>query len=191
MELEWISEISWANWIGVAATVAVAWTAIQSLRRERKRDTERQAAADARISIIAYALRRQLQSWWPDGTWPGEDVRRHAKAGHLTRHQFPDAEDRVEELASLAAEASPGVADAIREAAVRFYRGTRFINETANADFETSSERDAAGQPEREGLPRDVNRRFDQAWSLLRETVDLLEEAISADLLEAEEALPD
>lgn len=184
MSIAWISEISWANWIGVAATVAVAWTALQAHWRERKRDRERQAAADARISITAYALRRQLQSWWAEGKWPEEDVKRKNRAMELSRH-MPDAEHRIEELASLAAEASPQVADAVREAAVRFYRGTRFINRTAEAELEPTYR----GGPHEE-IPEDVTELFDKARALLQDAVEFLEEAISSDLLEAEEALP-
>lgn len=181
----------WTEVIIAAATAAVAWTAIQSLRRERKRDRERRQAADARVSAIAYALRRQLQSWWPEGTWPSPDTDQKVmrKAESLVPH-FDVAEERIEDLLALAPNASPEVSKSIREAAVRFYRGTRFINEAADAEGQ-KIEKDEEGYPTNVKFPREVTERFSRSFPLLLETVEYLEEVIDEELLEAAEELPE
>lgn len=175
-------------WINAGSTLVVAAATAVLAWREWERKRRSREEADARISSTAYALRRQLQSWWGN-TWPGQDKKIRDKAEELVPH-FNEAEKRIETLLILAPEASPEVSEAIREAAVRFYRGTRFINETVEAEWERFEMGGRGGEVSRE-LSREVKERFSRSWQLLKDSVEHLEDAIDDKLLDAAEELPE
>lgn len=176
------------NWVVAVATLAVAWTAWQSLRRERRREERRQEAVDARIGAIAYALRRQIDSWW-EVTWPsgtGHELQALRKSRRLAEDHFDTAEERVELMLSQAPRASEQVADAVRRASVLFYRATELINEMAEANVQVV-ESDEYGDPVRIKVSDDVWQGFDEAFGYVIDCVEVLEEAIDPQLLRAEE----
>lgn len=177
-----------ANWIVAAATLAVAWTAWQSLRRERRREERREEAVDARIGATAYRLHRQIDSWW-EATWPsgtGHELQALRKSRRLAEAHFDTAEERVESMLSYAPRASDEVADAVRRASVLFYRATKLINEMAQADVQVL-ETDEQGDPIRIQVPDDIWQGFDDAFGYVIDCVDVLEEAVDPELLRAEE----
>lgn len=177
-----------AEWIVAAATLAVAWTAWQSLRRERRREEKRQEAVDARIGATAYALHRQIDSWW-DGTWPsgtGHELQALRKSRRLAGDHFDTAEERIELMLAEAPRASEEVADAVRRASVLFYRATELINEMAQTNYDVV-ETDEHGDPKRIQVPDDVWQGFTDAFGYVIDCVDVLEYAIDPELLRAEE----
>lgn len=109
--------ITWTGIITTAATVAVAWTAIQSLRRERKRDRERRKRADARIRTDAHELAneipRLLEGWPPSQSGPGDRIQ------YARDHR--DAFEGVLDTARDMANEAPQATDAVGREALRIH----------------------------------------------------------------------
>lgn len=102
-------------------------------RREER--AAAQISRESQISVDAYALRRQLNSWLRDS---------HAEATTLERAQewakrissgFDAAEERASRVAEIAADISSDRAVAARRAFVLFYEATAFLNGAAAGDF--------------------------------------------------------
>src|SRR5438552_12336606 len=115
-----------ATIVMAAATAALAWFGSVQISEGRRQQTERRAAVDARISAQAYALRRQLRSWYQEHH-PHEKQSFLGWAATIQRH-FDRAEDRLQELVAQIPEASPSVSRAVRQAYVEFYDATEIIN---------------------------------------------------------------
>jgi hypothetical protein len=112
------------NESAAVATVAVALFALVELWNGRHARQARTKTANVRISAIPYALRRQLRSWLQ----PGKGKTQDQSLARVQQH-FPTAEARMADLLTLAADPSPHLQEYLREAYVRFYRGTQTINE--------------------------------------------------------------
>ena len=115
----------WSTWVNLVSTVAagatgaLAWFAkvqIDSANREKQ---DRQAVADARISALAYAVRRQVRSWLALDSAP------HAVEW---KAEISPTFERVENCLQMAlaeVHASRLVRAALREALVRFDKTVR------------------------------------------------------------------
>ena len=112
----------WSGWVNLVSTVAagatgaLAWFAkvqIDSANREKQ---DRQAVADARISALAYAVRRQVRSWLAlDG----------ARQAVKWKAEISPTFARVENCLQMAlaeVHASLLVRAALRDALVHYYR---------------------------------------------------------------------
>jgi hypothetical protein len=117
-----------------AATVVVAVFAAIQLVKEWRRDRGVRRGADAKISAIAYPLRRQLRQWLGSGSAEDglETWLRAAQNAHSLAPELDAAEARITEIVRLAAEASRSVANSVRKAYVRFYLATAALNEYAS-----------------------------------------------------------
>ena len=124
---------SWHTWVNLVSTVAagatgaLAWFAkvqIDSANREKQ---DRQAVADARISTLAYAVRRQLRSWLALDSAP-----------HVVKWkaEIAPAFARVENCLHMAlaeVHGSPNVRAALRDALVRYYRAMDTFDQMPSA----------------------------------------------------------
>lgn len=119
------------------ATAAVAWTAWETHRRERRRGDERREAAEARIRADAFNLVSRLWHWgersWPvDGT-PGEKV---AFARDL-RSRFAGVMRLAKKMYEDAPEASDETAESVRAGYAKLTATVADLSEVA--DMETGS----------------------------------------------------
>lgn len=147
----WVDTVTaWSTGaVAVLALVAIGVEVRREFARSRERAAEaavRRAAVDARISAVAYALRRELTSWLADtpdavdavvqlhtgtlqgaaltGFLPPADMHVVAQwaADRSSRTAVQPAEHQLLQLLGDAPDASPAVAEAIRRAYVVFYR---------------------------------------------------------------------
>jgi len=141
------------NSVQAAANELVEKHERERIDREAEAAATRRQAVDARISAIAYALQRQLETWLEEPLEQAPSVPRAARAivdwfrtgderadralKYLTEQwarprmsaaHSGAAEDRIQQLVSMAPEASPDVAGAVRRACVEFYQGTGLVN---------------------------------------------------------------
>jgi hypothetical protein len=165
--------------IEALAGAAVAWFAGATWRSDNRRKRQRATEVASRISTTAFQLRRQLRSWLsrdskpvsPLTIWLQEHKQDYGK--HLDV-----AEHRLEEMATLAGEASARVATRVRMAFVLFLGGTRRLTEYAS----TARPRDET--------QFDYDRLVTDAEKDLRACIDALEDGvIDAELLRADREL--
>jgi hypothetical protein len=111
----------------VTAAVVAGFGAIQ-LWRERRRDAERQRAAEARIGATTFLARRTLAGWLTGDEKRGEVdhlegwLRGNEHDGALQR-EFRELERRLEELVVLSVDSSPPVAASVQRAYVYVLSG--------------------------------------------------------------------
>lgn len=149
------------------ATLSLVGVGAIALWREDKRDKERARVADARISGIAFPLRRQIQSWIEERTWPTCDLGRQELAKRVTGH-LDVAEKRMERLLGEAADSSEDYSQTVRRAAVAFYSATDVINRTANARYWVSQRDNYGGVMQIQFSRNDISEMFDRAEDVLR-----------------------
>lgn len=123
------------------ATAVIAGFTITQWRSDTLKRQARVREVDSRISTVGFLLRRQLRSWLgmdgegganknpisPLTRWVERN--RPSYSDHVTR-----AEQRLEEMASLAGEASPEVATGVKAAFVLFLSGSRRLNQWASTE---------------------------------------------------------
>lgn len=165
--------------VSATATVFVAVFAGVQLLREWRREGERRAAANARISAHAFVLRRQLQEWFGDEPASGDGledwIRKSQNDGTLERH-LRLAEHRMVGLLRTSADASPAISANLREAMVLLFAGTKRLRTYVRGN--RPSDGDAFF---------DWLRKRSDAVADLRECIKLLEAApIELALLKAE-----
>jgi uncharacterized membrane protein YccC len=167
--------------VQAAAGAAVAWFAFAQWRSDSLKKTARVADVESRISTIAFQLRRQVRSWLgidsksQDGleSW----LRDAQNAGSYKTH-LDTAERRLENMSSLAGEATESVATRVRMAFVLFLGGTRRLNQYASTE-----------RPRGEG-EFDWMRLREDAEKDLKACVEALEAGvINAELLNADKEL--
>ena len=134
----------WSTWVNLVSTVAagatgaLAWFAkvqIDSANREKQ---DRQAVADARISALAYAVRRQVRSWLALDSAP-QTVKWKA--------EISPTFERVENCLQMAlaeVHASSMVRAALREALVRYYRAMDTFDQLPSSPDEMSVDKGAS-----------------------------------------------
>jgi len=134
----------WGTWVNLVSTVAagatgaLAWFAkvqIDSANREKQ---DRQAVADARISALAYAVRRQVRSWLALDSAP------HAVEW---KAEISPTFERVENCLQMAlaeVHASRLVRAALREALVRYYRAMDTFDQLPSPPDEMSVDKGAS-----------------------------------------------
>ncbi len=121
--------------VGTAAAVAVAWFAGATWRSDNRKKRQRVTEVESRISTIAFQLRRQLRSWLdrdgrgvsPLTIWLEEHAQDYGK--HLDV-----AEHRLDEMATLAGEASALIRTRVQMAFVLFLGGTRRLTQYASME---------------------------------------------------------
>ncbi len=193
--------------LAVVAATGLAYVSLheqgkdEATRRaaDRQRADERRVAVDARISALAYALRRQLRSWveeapdeipaqvsivdaWSSavqdlggddpGEVPGIPPQLRAAAGAWALRasgHFDHAEEQMLELMAAAPDASPDVAVALRRAYPLFYRATGRLNRQAALRQEPLE-------------PSDVAKEITAAYHELQECIEALTPAIDVEL---------
>jgi len=123
------------------ATAAIAGFTITQWRSDTLKKQARVREVDSRISTVGFLLRRQLRSWLGmDGEGganknPISQVTRWVERHRLDySDHVARAEQRLEEMASLAGEASPEVSTGVKAAFVLFLGGTRRLNQWASTD---------------------------------------------------------
>lgn len=170
----------WSTILTVASTVVLAIFAgvqLEVARRHRNADdkraaqerADRQAAADARVSALAFALRRQLRSWIGSP---------HVNTDWVAwaREVKPDLPKQEERLHAMLAEAdaSPNIKHALRGALMPFYHAMDTLDRTKTEGTLSGEEAMLIGvempRPERE----------------MAACADLLEFAIDAELMQAD-----
>jgi hypothetical protein len=132
------------DWISVALTFGLVFAAFATIgveiwreKRRRREDLERSRqrtlAMDSRISAQAYALRRQMHSWFentpdlPAGKLTNDHINQWVGPVR-SQARLDSAEERFRLLVGEHPEASPKVADAVVDAYVLFLRATEYIN---------------------------------------------------------------
>lgn len=134
----------WGTWVNLVSTVAagatgaLAWFAkvqIDSANREKQ---DRQAVADARISALAYAVRRQVRSWLALDSAP-QVVKWKAEISPT----FARVENCLQ-MALAEVHASPMVRAALREALVRYYRAMDTFDQLPSPPDEMSVDKGAS-----------------------------------------------
>jgi len=158
------------NWLDTAiagaesfATVVVAWFGILQIKRERAQQTRLERAAVARISGIAYLLRRQLLGWVGRPEPPGLEL-----ANWITRSkEQPEginpelnlATQRAMDMLALVGDAPDRVGRGVRQTYVTLLEGIRrllvSVEPTWNSD---DFERVAAARDDAEADFREVAR---------------------------------
>jgi hypothetical protein len=158
-----------------ATTVALSWFAGVQLFREKKRDEERRRAADARISAVAYALRRELRAMRAH-----EDLkdRRMETWGRAATRGLNITERRLHQLMALAADASATIAQALREAYVAYYAAANRVNYFAETPYPYGADEKWAWLQEAEHVEADLD-----------EALAALERVIEPQLILAEQRL--
>jgi hypothetical protein len=114
-------------------TIVVAFFAFVEVRRAGAESRSRVLATHARVSALAYALRRQVVSWLGRTTFDPSFLGyglldRQAWMRGVQAH-FDTAESRLTDLVERSADAAPNVRSAITLAFVEFYRAAHIINE--------------------------------------------------------------
>lgn len=170
------------------AAMVVAYFAYLQIERERLRDArdecrghERRRAADARVSALAFMLRRQLRSWVgiePERQKGLEEWQREARSGDSFALELDRAETRVMEILAVADEASEYVAGSVREAAIYFLAGTNRLNQFVGTPQPTSRK-----IPDWLQLCKDAERELHQAIHILQAKV------IQPDILKVEKSI--
>lgn len=113
-----------------AAAIVVAIFAAVQLWREHKREKEHRAAADARISALAFVLHAQVGRWLGEEPSKEDDFEQwiqDSQANGKLRKELSLAERRCMRLVEVAVDASPRVARHTREAFVTLVDATRRI----------------------------------------------------------------
>jgi hypothetical protein len=116
-----------------AATVFVAVLAFVEIRRAGAESRSRALATQARVSALAYALRRQVASWLGrttfDPSFLGYGLLDRQGWMRSVQAHFDTAEGRLTDLVERSADAAPKVRTAITLAFAEFYRAAHIINE--------------------------------------------------------------
>ncbi len=189
-----------AQRVSAWSTVAVAFLALVAISVEVYRERRRRREAGARISAVAYAAHRQLESWVDEApeplrSTPKEDEARLLYGG--SGHQYPEtregivrslaswargrqehfdpAEARFERLMGEVPQAGEEVAQAVRQAYVLFYRATARMNRYGALD---ATPRPPCGDE------------LVTAYVELKECMTSLESAIQQELRDADRARP-
>ncbi|HXG98065.1 MAG TPA: hypothetical protein VNJ06_13265 [Gemmatimonadales bacterium] len=123
------------------ATAVIAGFTITQWRSDTLTRQARVREVDSRISTIGFQLRRQIRSWLGmdgEGGANKSPISRLARWVERHRLDYSDhvsrAEQRLEEMASLADEAGPEVSTGVKAAFVLFLGGTRRLNQWASTD---------------------------------------------------------
>ena len=121
--------------VQAAAGAAVAWFAFAQWRGATLKKAARLSDVESRIGTIAFQLRRQVRSWLGKDRTDADGLEgwlRDAQNHGTYKTQLDIAERRLEEMASLAGEASASLATRVRMAFVLFLGGTRRLNQYAS-----------------------------------------------------------
>src|SRR5438128_360731 len=114
------------------AAIAGTLIAVIALGKQYRDEHNRRKTVDGRISAQAYAARRTIRQGWLDHplrkAGPGAGTpRSDVNAGTAIASEFGQVENRFEQMAADAPDATKPVGRAVRDALVVFYRATHRI----------------------------------------------------------------
>lgn len=175
--IDWINAGS--TTIAALATVLLAFAAGVSLWQERIRRKEEREEADAQIGAAAFTIGEdlvELAYQFISPSTPGiPSILRDA------RPEFDRIKERLRALNRIAPNASPEVAQAVRDATVAVHRMSRYCREIASLERDPEITTNVS----LDELHKSYRRRHKEAISYLEKALECLRQAESVEMRDA------